>query len=962
MAPAAGVAVPAMLAMASAKATMAIGMSGLTEAFKGQAGAMEKLAPAAQDFVRQAKALAPAWDQVKKTVQGNLFQGLGDSMTRTANSVLPVLRTQLGATATTLNGMAKGVADTAKSLADNGTLGTALKGANTGLKNLSGLPSVIVQGLGQVGAAAAPAFAKLTSGAGGALDRLSEKMTKAFESGAMQASIEKALGLVAQLGSTLGNLGQTVANIFGPAAAAGGGFLTVLSDVAAMAAKVTATPEAQATFQALFQTLAAIGHAVGGVLGAALQAVMPLLNVLVTTLAGPIQSAVAVLGPALQLLATTLGTALAPVVKIVSQALAAILPIAAQLIAQLAGALGPVLVSVGAVLGQIGQILLSALQPILAQLPGILAPILGVVQNLLPIFAQIATTLLSALAPAVAQIGAAFGKLLVAVGPLIEIVGKLLAGALKALLPVITSVIGIVGKVAGVLASLAAKYITGIVVPAINIIVKLFKGDFKGALDGAKKLLANLGQFFSEIFVKIRSAVSDGVAAVIQWFKDMGSKAKSAVVTMGLNLGAAANDAMRKLGSKISSGVSDAVGFVKGLPGKAKAALGNLGSTLLSAGRSLIQGFIDGIKNMIGSVKSTLGDLTNKLTSWKGPPARDKRILTPAGRMLIQGFIKGIDGTTAQLRDRLQRLTKLLPKYTKDGLAKSLAASTGQLSRLVTERDKIGKRLEAAEKRLAEARKKWTDTRNSIRDGIISSANITSGGSSGTAVTIESITAKLKADMEAAKKFAKDLATLKSKGLSDALLEQIAAAGVSGGGAYAAALSDANLAQINELNKTQKALEGYAGKAGKVTADALHGAGVHAAEGLVKGLKSKEKIIEAQMLSIARTMEKAIRKALKIKSPSRVMAMVGKWIPAGLVRGIESGRPRVDALMERLVTVPTLATVRAPELVPSGTSVAGSEHVPTGAGAGVRIENYHAGGMTPGQVARELEWRMKARG
>ncbi|MGW7270810.1 phage tail protein [Streptomyces sp. NPDC054864] len=961
MAPAAGVAAPALLMMASANAALKIGMSGVGDAMKGNAEAMAKLAPAAQDFVRQAKALAPAWGEVKKTVQGNLFQGLGDAMTRTANSVLPVLRSQLGATATTLNGMAKGVADTAKTLADNGTLGTALKGANAGLKNLSGLPAVLVQGLGQVGAAAGPAFAKMTGGAGGALDSLSAKMTKAFESGAMQASIEKALGLVKQLFTTLGDLGATVGNVFGPAAEAGGGFLTVLSDVAAMAAQVTASPEAQATFKALFETLASIGHAVGGVLGSALKAAMPLLNTLVTTLAGPIQSVMATLGPIIANLATQLGTALGPVVKAVAQALAMILPIAGQLIGQLATALGPILMLVGKLFGQLATTLLTALAPILSQLPVILAPILSTLGTLLPIIAQVGGQLISALAPALATVGKALGQLMVALSPLIQAVGGLLIKALQAVMPVITPIIGIIGKLAGILANVLAAAIKNVVIPVINIIVKLFKGDFSGALNAAKKLLANIGAFFGTIFSKIRSTVSSGVSAVIGFFGNMASRAWGWVKDMGSKVASAAVGAMKSMGSKISSGISDAVGFIKGLPGKAKSALGNLGSTLLSAGKKLIQGFINGIKNMIGSVKSTLGDLTSKLTSWKGPPARDAKILTPAGRLLIQGFIKGIDGTTAQLRAKLQSITKALPKYTKSGLVKSLKASTAQLSKLVTQRDAVGKALEAAEKRLADARAKWTDTRNSIRDGILGSADITQGGGAGAVVTIESITAKLKAQALAAQKFAKDLAALKAKGISDVLLEQIASAGVEGGGAYAAALSGASSAQIAELNKTQKQLESYASKAGSVTADALHGAGVHAAEGLVKGLKSKEKAIEAQMLRIAKTMEKSIRKALGIKSPSRVMAKVGKWIPAGLVRGIESGRPRVDDLMDRLVTVPTLATVRAPELVPSGAAVTGSEHVPTTSG-GVRIENYHAGGMTPGQVARELEWRMKARG
>ncbi|WP_172384865.1 hypothetical protein [Streptomyces sp. MNP-20] len=961
MAPAAAVAVPALLAVASAKAAVAIGMSGVSDALKGDAEAMAKLAPPAQEFVRQARALAPAWGKVKTTVQGNLFQGLGDAMTRTARSVLPVLRTELGATATTLNGMAKGVATTAKSLADKGTLGTALKGANAGLKGVSRLPAVIVQGLGQVGAAAAPAFAKLSSGADGALERLSQRMTRGFESGGMQQGIEKALGLARQLGSTLGNVGRTLGNVFAPAAQAGGGFLVVLSDVAATAAKITATPQAQATFAALFQTLAAIGHTVGGVLSAGLRAALPLVSTLVTSLAGPLQGALKVLGPALKSLVGSLGQALQPVVRGVTQALSLVLPIVARLAAQLARGLGPVLVLVGRLVGQIATVVLTTLRPILAQAPALLAPILGVVRQLAPILAQLAAQLLTALGPSLARVGAAIGQLAIAAGPLITVLGTVLVGVLRALLPVITAVIAIVGKVAGVLAALASRYITGILVPAVRGVVRLFQGPLRGAVSGARRILSGLGSAVGSVFGRIRSVVGTGVAAVVRFFRSMGSGAAGAVRSMGSSVASLAGGAMRSLGSRISSGVSAAVRTVRGLPGKARAGLGNLRGVLASAGRALLSGFVDGIKSKIGSVKSTLGGLTSRLKDWKGPPKKDAKILTPAGRLLIRGFIKGIDQSTAQLRARLQSITRLLPRHTKSGVVKYLKRETAELKKLVSDRDRIGRRLESAERKLAEARRKYADARNSIRDGILGAANITQGAAPGAKVTVKSITNRLKDQTKAARKFAQDLAKLKAKGLSGALLEQIASAGVEGGSAYASALRGASKSQIKELNRTQRRLEKYAGGAGKTVADALYGSGVHAAEGLVRGLKSKEKAIERQMLKIARSMEKAIKRALGIKSPSRVMARVGRWIPAGLARGIESGKPRVDGLMSRLVAVPSVGMAGAGSLIPAGATGRGSEHVPTQS-ARVHIENYHAGGMTPGQVARDLEWRMKARG
>ena len=83
--------------------------------------------------------------------------------------------------------------------------------------------------------------------------------------------------------------------------------------------------------------------------------------------------------------------------------------------------------------------------------------------------------------------------------------------------------------------------------------------------------------------------------------------------------------------------------YVSSLPSRALSALGNIGSTLWNAGKSLIQGFINGISSMIGSVKATLSSLTSSLTSWKGPADYDAVLLTPAGRLVIDGFIRGLE-------------------------------------------------------------------------------------------------------------------------------------------------------------------------------------------------------------------------------------------------------------------------------------------------------------------------------
>jgi TP901 family phage tail tape measure protein len=142
--------------------------------------------------------------------------------------------------------------------------------------------------------------------------------------------------------------------------------------------------------------------------------------------------------------------------------------------------------------------------------------------------------------------------------------------------------------------------------------------------------------------------------------------------------------AWRWIKDSVSNGISNVVSFAKGLPGRILGALGNLGSLLLGAGKDLIRGFINGVKNMFGSVKDTLGNLTSKLTSWKGPPSTDRTLLKGAGQMLIEGFIGGMESQYGGVRSSLQGLTsdvaKMAPVLPADMLRVADTQALGRLT------------------------------------------------------------------------------------------------------------------------------------------------------------------------------------------------------------------------------------------------------------------------------------------
>ncbi|MFJ4585328.1 phage tail tape measure protein [Streptomyces echinatus] len=163
------------------------------------------------------------------------------------------------------------------------------------------------------------------------------------------------------------------------------------------------------------------------------------------------------------------------------------------------------------------------------------------------------------------------------------------------------------------------------------------------------------------------------------------------------------------------------------------------------------------------------------------------------------------------------------------------------------------------------------------------------------------------------------------------------------------------LAYVRGLPRT---IAGYFGNFGSM----LYEKGRDLIRGLYNGVKAMGSWLKSQLISFAKNMIPGpIAKALGIASPSRVMARdVGRWIPAGLVKGIRSGAGVVERTMRTLVPSPAM-----PAVSPIGAGAYGSG-VPlrpgAPAGPSVHIEHWHGGEQTPEQNAAALEWRMKARG
>ncbi|MGW4602744.1 phage tail protein [Streptomyces sp. NPDC004532] len=686
IAPAAGVAATGVLAVVAANAALKIGLSGVSdavkEAFTGDdpaklAEALKKLSPNAREFVLALKGMKPQFDALKTGVQDRLFKGLAQTLKSTAASVLPVLRTNLVSAAGALNNMATGGLMAARYLASNGTLGKALGSATAGLNNLSGIPAIVVNALGQLGAAAGPSFERLTSAAGRAAAGIGDKLSAAFESGALQDAIENAIDLIGELVDVGVNVGKIIGDVFSAAQTSGGNFISTLKTITGAIADAFADPAVQDALGAIFSTVSELAKTAGPLLTQALKAVAPVLS----ALGPPAQILIHALGDALQPIIAALGPVLAQAAEAVGALVVAfspLLPVIGDLIAQLLPVLSPLLLGLITIFDglkplvqEVADLLGSgALTPVFEALTDVIAELVavGVEQFLSGI--RMVLPLIPQLTPLIVQLATSFGQVLESLIPLLPSLAQIAQIGIQQLLPALLPLIPPLVQLTTLFLRFATGVLTAVVIPALAGLIKFIAGmqtAFQPGITAVSWLVNQVVKLFQWLYDVLvgHSIIPDMVNAIVRWFTGLPGRAVSALSSLGSRITGVASKAMSSLGSSVSRGITTAVKYVSGLPGRAKSALGNIGDRLYGSGRSLISGFVNGILSKIGSVRNAASSIVSAARDYfpfspaKEGPFSGKGYTSFSGQALIDGFMSGIGDRLPALRAQLGALPGL---------------------------------------------------------------------------------------------------------------------------------------------------------------------------------------------------------------------------------------------------------------------------------------------------------------
>lgn len=268
----------------------------------------------------------------------------------------------------------------------------------------------------------------------------------------------------------------------------------------------------------------------------------------------------------------------------------------------------------------------------------------------------------------------------------------------------------------------------------------------------------------------------------------------------------------------------------------------------------------------------------------------------------LASFTKSLTGSSSTIATAAKNLAVDLK--TAGGAGRSLSTSVNRastkLQALAKSRDSVGSRLDAAKQAYSDQKKSASDYL-----GLSNVSNPTSVGD---------LISGMKSRQSSLKSFQGQVKRASKKGVSRSLISQLVAAGPDSD--LAGLVSGANAAQIKQLNALAKSGTSLSTSYGKTMADAMYDAGSQAGRGFLTGLQAQEAELQKQMNKLGAGMVKAIKRELKIKSPSRVTGDVGAQVGAGLVGGMVRSLPEVDRAAVRM------AAAAVPVPVTSGQSSA----------------------------------------
>lgn len=454
--PAAGGAAAAVLG------TLVIGLQGVGEALtedkpEKYAKALEKLAPAAREFVVAVRELAPEAERIQRALQDQLFANLASEIAPLAESLLPLLERELGDVTRELNEGAITFSRFVREARSISALERVLGNTTTATSILNSAVQPLLESLRDISEVGSDFLPILASELAAAAQQFGAFVRDAADSGALREFIQNGIDSLKDFLGILGNVGKIFGAVFRAGSEAGMGLLDTVRDLTGEIAAALNTAAGQNSIRSLLQAASDAGSALLPLLGSVAQLIADdvaprLVEIGETVIPGVIRvvdglsDALEIAGPGivrfadgfanllttlvdkgvlvnLGALAAVLGNELGKALEEIGPKLAELLntglreitkflPRLIPAITDFAGALGELLIAAIPLVGVLAEIATNVGLPVLQRVAEKLAPVItkladGIADNLLPVLPDLADALVElvdALAPVVDEL------------------------------------------------------------------------------------------------------------------------------------------------------------------------------------------------------------------------------------------------------------------------------------------------------------------------------------------------------------------------------------------------------------------------------------------------------------------------------------------------------------------------------------------------------------------------------
>lgn len=307
-------------------------------------------------------------------------------------------------------------------------------------------------------------------------------------------------------------------------------------------------------------------------------------------------------------------------------------------------------------------------------------------------------------------------------------------------------------------------------------------------------------------------------------------------------------------------------------------------------------GLVEGLSGTESQVLATLAKMFDKIKT----TLDEARAAIQEEKDRIDELRKGPkDETEKEEEKRLKALKKhrqalkdllvieALAEGARDKFRKGLKDERRELVGLAKDYDRVTAELDEARTALEDA----IAARDAEAESITSQYNVLPDITEET--NLEQYLEDVQAQTAATQEYFAKLQQLRAMGLSDEAYQKLVDEGVTAM-PFVDQLIEGGDSAVAQFSAVQEQLAAAASLLGSTVANQMHAAGIASAQGLVAGLESRQNELRIAMEKIAREMIKAIKKELKIKSPSQAFAEIGGLSGQGLASGLKASSRYVE--------------------------------------------------------------------